>query len=59
MAEERKQVGAKLDPEIYRQLRALALLQGRQAGELIDEAMRDLLAKYKIRVKAETVRRTR
>ncbi len=30
MAEERKQVGAKLDPEIYRQLRALALLQGRQ-----------------------------
>ncbi len=59
MAEERKQVGTKLDPELYRQIRALALLQGRQAGELIDEAMRDLLAKYKIRVKAETERRTR
>jgi len=57
MAEERKQVGTKLDPEIYRQIRALALLQGRQAGELIDEAMRDYLMRYNIHIKAQTPKR--
>ena len=35
---EPRQTGAKLNPETYRRVRALALLQGRTVGELIDEA---------------------
>ncbi len=59
MAEERKQVGTKLDPELYRQIRALALLQGRRAGELIDEAMREYLMRHSISIKSETPKRTK
>ncbi len=36
----RKQIGAQIDEELYRQVRSLALLQGRKAGELIDDALR-------------------
>ena len=42
---ERKQTGAKISTVLYLQLRALALLQGRQVGELIDDAIVDYLAK--------------
>jgi hypothetical protein len=59
MADERKQVGTLLDAALYRQIRALALLQGRQAGELIDEAMKDYLAKHNIPAKSGTFKRTK
>ncbi len=49
----RKQVGTQLDEDIYRQIRSLALLQGKKAGELIDEACRDYLAKHGIPVKSK------
>ncbi len=43
MTAERKQVGTKLDAALYRQARARALVEGRNVGELIDEAVRDYL----------------
>ena len=56
---EPKQTGAKLNPETYRRVRALALLQGRTVGELIDEACTDYLAKHAQAVKPEKPRRTK
>jgi predicted transcriptional regulator len=47
MPGERKQVGTKLDPDIYRQIRILALQQGRTAGSVIDEALREYIAKQR------------
>jgi hypothetical protein len=41
---DRKQVGTQIDVELYRQVRSLALLQGRKAGEVIDDAIRLYLA---------------
>ncbi len=46
MPEKRKQVGTKLNPELYRQIKALALLQGLEAGELIDEIFKEYIAKH-------------
>ena len=43
----RKQVGTQIDVELYRQIRVLALQQGRRAGEVIDEALRDYIAKQR------------
>jgi hypothetical protein len=42
----RKQVGTKLDEELYLQVRSLALLQHRNAGEVIDDAIRQYLAAH-------------
>jgi hypothetical protein len=49
----RKQVGTQIDVELYRQIRVLALQQGRRAGEVIDDALRDYIARQ---FKAESKR---
>jgi hypothetical protein len=42
----RMQIGSLIDSALYRQARALALMQQRNVGELIDEALRDYFAKH-------------
>lgn len=42
----RVQPGTFLDSNLYRQARSLALVQGRNVGELIDDAIKDYLAKH-------------
>ncbi len=37
---ERKQIGVKIDSELWMQIKILALKQGRTAGELLEDAMR-------------------
>jgi hypothetical protein len=39
----RKQIGCKLDSELWREVKILALKQGRTAGELLEDAMREYL----------------
>ena len=56
MAEEPKQTGAKLNPETYRRVRALALLQGRTVGELIDEACTAYLTATEAKANADAKR---
>ncbi len=43
----RKQIGATLDADLYRQMRAQAMLEDRTVGELIDDSMKMYLAKTK------------
>jgi len=57
--DDRKQVGTQINTDLYRRLRALAILQNRRVGALIDDAIKDYLAKNNIRVKAETPKRTK
>ena len=40
----RKQVGALIDEQLYRQAKALAIMQGRTTGAVIDDALRQYLA---------------
>ena len=40
----RKQTGAKIDSETYRMIKALAIIQNRTIGEVIDDALREYLA---------------
>ena len=40
----RKQFGAKIDSELYRMVKALAIIQNRPIGEVIDDALREYLA---------------
>ena len=40
---ERKQIGVKIDSELWTRIKILALEQGRTAGELLEEAMRAYL----------------
>ena len=40
---ERKQVGIHIDVELWRKFRAKALEQGKQAGHLVEELIRDYL----------------
>jgi len=40
----RKQTGAKIDSELYRMVKALAIIQNRPIGEVIDDALREYLA---------------
>ena len=42
---ERKQIGVKIDSELWLQIKVLALKQGRTGGELLEEAMRAYLEK--------------
>jgi len=42
--EEAKQTGAKINTTLYTRLRAQAILEGRQVGELIDDAIRGYFA---------------
>ena len=43
---ERKQIGVKIDSELWMQIKILALKQGRTAGELLQDAMRLYLEKH-------------
>jgi Xaa-Pro aminopeptidase len=43
---ERVQIGSLLDPELYRRAKALAALQKRNTGEVIDDALREYLSKH-------------
>ena len=42
---DRRQIGVKLNSELWRQVRILALEQDRTAGELLEDAMREYLTK--------------
>ena len=44
---ERKQIGVKLDVDLWRELRILALEKDRTAGDLLEEAMREYVARHK------------
>ncbi len=50
----RKQIGATLDAELYRQMRAESMLEGRTVAELLDDAMKLYLAS-----KRKKMRRTK
>jgi hypothetical protein len=39
----KRQIGAMLDAELYKQAKAAAILQGRKVGEVIDDAIRAYL----------------
>jgi len=43
----RKQIGVKLDMDLWRELRILALEEDRTAGELLEEAMREYLERHR------------
>jgi len=43
----RKQIGVKLDQDLWRRLKILALKQDRTAGELLEEAMGEYLNRHK------------
>jgi hypothetical protein len=43
----RKQIGVKLDVDLWREIRVLALETDRTAGELLEEAMQEYLVKHK------------
>ena len=47
MERDRKQTGALIDTALYRRMKSLAVLQDRRVGELIDEALRDYLARHR------------
>jgi|WetSurSiteA1Bulk_404760.scaffolds.fasta_scaffold677243_1 hypothetical protein len=46
---QRQQVGTRIDPDLYREVKALAILQRRTAGEIIDDAILAYLAKERHR----------
>ncbi len=43
----RKQIGVKLNQDLWRELKILALKQDRTAGELLEDAMREYLKRHK------------
>lgn len=43
---ERKQIGFKIDQDLWHKLRVLALTQNRTATELLEESMKEYLAKH-------------
>lgn len=45
MKTKRKQIGVKIDVQLWRQFRAAAILQGRTATEALEEVMRRFLTK--------------
>lgn len=44
-----KQIGAKIDADLWMQMRMLALMQGTTATKLLNEAMREYLDKHRSR----------
>jgi hypothetical protein len=44
-ASRKKTIGVKVDEQIWRQFRALAISQGKTAGELLDELMREYVGR--------------
>lgn len=57
--QKRIQVGTLLDAELYGRIRALALMQRRNAGELIDDAMRLYLEQHNAKAPMPSPRRTK
>jgi len=49
----KRQIGARVDDALIKEIRILAIHQERRPNELIDEALRDLLKKYKEKAKAK------
>lgn len=47
----RQQIGARVDQELITEVRVLALRQRRRFNELIEEALKDVLKKYREKVK--------
>ena len=43
----RQQIGARVDQELITEVRVLALRQRRRFNELIEEALKDVLKKYR------------
>jgi predicted transcriptional regulator len=43
----RKQIGVKLDVDLWREIRVLAVETDRTAGELLEEAMREHLERHR------------
>jgi hypothetical protein len=43
---DRRQIGVKLDPELWREMKILALRMDKTAGELLEEAIREYLASH-------------
>jgi hypothetical protein len=44
---EKRQIGARVDLELLKEVRVLAIRQGRRFNELLEEALRDLLKKHR------------
>lgn len=44
----KKNIGVKVDERIWRQFRALAISQGKTAGDLLDELMAEYVAKSRM-----------
>jgi len=40
---ERKQIGVKINVELWREIKILALREGRTAGEILEDSLRDYL----------------
>ena len=50
------ETNVRLDDQVYRALRARAVLEGRTVGDLINEAIRDYLARFPVRQRTSTLR---
>lgn len=46
-AVKRKNIGVKVDEAVWRRFRALALAQGKTAGDLLDELMTEYVEKHR------------
>lgn len=44
--QERKQIGCKIDIELWTEIKILALKEGRTAGELLEDALKLYLQQY-------------
>ncbi len=44
----KKNIGVKVDVRVWRQFRSLAVAQGRNAGDLLDEIMSEYVARSRI-----------
>jgi len=45
----KRQIGARVESDLMMEVRILALRQRRRVNELIEEALRDLLEKHKVK----------
>jgi hypothetical protein len=51
--EAKRQIGARIDAALIKEIRILAIHEERRPNELIDEALRDLLKKYREKSKGK------
>ena len=50
---QRQQFGLRLDPQLMREIKHLAVDEQKQLNELAEEALRDLLKKYREKTKGK------